>query len=58
MKCHDTHVSTFWRNLLPPFSLSSTLEMEDVGFSKKVDIIHIPENSHVNTHATRTEYLT
>jgi ethanolamine utilization protein EutQ (cupin superfamily) len=29
-----------------------------VGFSKKVDIIHIPENSHVNTHATRTEYLT
>jgi hypothetical protein len=33
-----THTSVFWRNLLPPSSLFSTLEMEDVGFSKKVDI--------------------
>jgi len=34
----DTHTSVFWRNLLPPSSLFSTLEMENMGFSKKVDI--------------------
>jgi hypothetical protein len=33
-----THTSVFYRNLLCPSSLFSSLEMEDVGFSKKADI--------------------